>query len=436
MLVLPVLFLATALCWGQDELTLEQAIALALKSNRIVRAAQLEVMKADDQVLVARTYRLPQFNVRLYELQLLARSNFLFPAGVFGLFPPIGSIPPINTPVNIARRPASIIFAQANQPISQLGRIKLGVQLQELASQIAKEKLRSEENNLTSQVKTAYYNLLQTQSALEATEEALKLFRELNRVAGEGLSQQVILKSDVLEAQAGMAKTELDAVMLRNTGATLKERINGLLARDLNTDFKVRGALDPTDWELDMTAARARALEQRPELREAKLKVQQAEKDYRMKKREYIPDVSLTFNYLSPFNVQVVPKNLAGAGFAINWDVFDFGRRKHELAAKSRTIEQAGAAVDETSAQIMVDVGNRFRKFQEARQQLRVTSLARDVAQEKVRVGLDRYQQKAVLLKDVLQLQTSLAESRYKYQESLLAFWSARAELEKAMGER
>jgi outer membrane protein TolC len=82
------------------------------------------------------------------------------------------------------------------------------------------------------------------------------------------------------------------------------------------------------------------------------------------------------------------------------------------------------------------DVGNRFRKFQEARQQLRVTSLARDVAQEKVRVGLDRYQQKAVLLKDVLQLQTSLAESRYKYQESLLAFWSARAELEKAMGER
>jgi len=197
-------------------------------------------------------------------------------------------------------------------------------------------------------------------------------------------------------------------------------------------DVRGRKPCDPAA----VLGSAARALEQRPELREAKLKAQQAEKDYRMKKREYIPDISLTFNYLSPFNVDVVPKNLTGAGFAVSWDVFDFGRRKHELAAKSRTIEQAGAAVDETSAQIMVDVGNRFRKFQEARQQLRVTSLARDVAQEKVRVGLDRYQQKAVLLKDVLQLQTSLAESRYKYQESLLAFWSARAELEKAMGER
>jgi len=39
------------------------------------------------------------------------------------------------------------------------------------------------------------------------------------------------------------------------------------------------------------------------------------------------------------------------------------------------------------------------------------------------------------MMKDLLQLQTSLAESSYKYLESLLAYWTARAELEKAMGE-
>jgi outer membrane protein len=435
-LILSLFFLAAIACWGQDDLTLDQAIALALKSNRLVRAAEIDVRNAEDQVQVARTYRLPQFNFRLYELQLLAKSNFLFPGGVFGVFPQIGPVPPYNTPVEIARRPASIIYAQANQPLSQLKRIKLGVQLQELARQIAQEKLREEQNNITSEIKTSYYNLLQTQSALEATDEALKLYAELNRVAQEGITEKVILKSDVLEAESGMAKTELDAVMLRNTSATLKERMNELMGRPLETEFNVRGALDPTPWEMDLTAARASALDQRPELREARLKKQQAEADFRMKKLEYIPDINLTFQYLSPFNVDVVPKNLAAAGFSVNWDVFDFGRKKHELAAKARTIEQAGAGVDETSAQISVDVSNRFRKFQEARAQLKVASLARDVVQEKVRVGLDRYQEKAVLLKDVLQLQTSLAESRYKYQESLLAFWSARAELEKAMGER
>lgn len=305
-----VLFLAPAVCWCQEELSLDQAISLALKGNRVVRAAQIDVENAQDQVEVARTYRLPQFNFRLYELQLLAKSNFLFPGGVFGVFPGIGPVPPYNTPVEIARRPASIVFAQANQPISQLRRIMLGVKLQELNKQIAQEQLRQKQNNITSEMKSAYYNLLQTQSALDATDEALKLYKELNRVASEGILQQVILKSDQLEAESGMARTELDAVTLRNSAATLKERINELMGRPLETEFTVRGALDPTPWEMDLAAARASALEQRPELREARLKKQQAEADFRMKKLEYIPDISATFDYLSPFNVQVVPKIL------------------------------------------------------------------------------------------------------------------------------
>ena len=430
-----VLLLAPAVAWTQETLTLDQAVAAALKSNRLVRAAELEVEKADDAVEMARTYRLPQFSFRLYEQQLLAKSHFLFPGGVFGVFPMIGPIPPVATPVNIARRPLSIPFLQASQPITQLRRVRLGVQLQQLSRQIAHEKLRLQQQDITNQVKTAYYNLLQVQSGMEATEESVKLFKELDRVSNEALLQQVVLRGDMLEAQAGLAKTELDMVVLRNTATTLKERLNELMGRDLSVDFTVSGALDPQAYEMDLAAVRARAMEQRPELREARLKKQQAEADYKSKKTEYIPDVSLTFTYLSPFHLDVVPKNITAAGFSLSWDVFDFGRKKHDLLSKSHTIEQAGAAIDETAAQILLDVGNRYRKMDEARQQLRVARLSRDVAQERVRVGLNRYEQRAVMLKDVLQLQTSLAETSYKYQESLLAYWTARAELEKAMGE-
>lgn len=431
-----VLLLAQAVAWSQQEtLTLDQAVAAALKKNRLVRAAELEVDKADDALEMARTYRLPQFSFRLYEIQFLTKSNFLFPGGIFGSFPMIGPVPPANTPVPIARRPASIPYFQATQPITQLRRVKLGVQLQSLSKQIAQEKLRAQQQEITNQVKAAYYNLLQVQGGIVATEEAVKLFKELDRVSNQALLQQVVLRGDVLEAQAGLAKTELDMVVLRNTSTTLKEKLNELMGRDLSTDFVVRGALDPQDYELDLAAVRARALERRPELREARLKKQQAEADYRSKKTEYIPDVSLIFNYLSPFHVDVVPKNITFAGFSLSWDVFDFGRKKHELLSKNHVIEQAAAGIDETAAQIQLDVGNRYRKMDEARQQLRVATLSRDVAQERVRVGLNRYEQQAVMLKDVLQLQTSLAESSYKYLESLLAYWTARAELEKAMGE-
>jgi outer membrane protein len=433
--ILCVLLLATAVAWPQETLTLDQAVGVALKSNRLVRAAELEVEKADDAVEMARTYRLPQFSFRLYELQFLTRSNFLFPGGVFGSFPGIGPVPPVDTPVNIARRPASIPYFQASQPLTQLRRVKLGVELQRLSRQIAAEKLREQQEDIANQVKATYYNLLQAQSGLDATEESLKLFKELDRVSNEALLQQVVLRGDVLEAQAGRAKTELDLVVLRNTSSTLKEKLNELMGRDLSTDFMVRGALEPEAYPMDLAAVRARAVEQRPELREARLKKQQAEADYKSKKTEYIPDVSLIFTYLSPFNVDVVPKNITVAGFALSWDVFDFGRKRHDLVAKNHTIDQAEAGIDETAAQILLDVGNRYRKLEEARQQLRVATLSRDVSQERVRVGLDRYEQQSVMLKDLLQLQTSLAETSYKYSESLLAYWTARAELEKAMGE-
>jgi outer membrane protein TolC len=40
-----------------------------------------------------------------------------------------------------------------------------------------------------------------------------------------------------------------------------------------------------------------------------------------------------------------------------------------------------------------------------------------------------------VLLSDVLQSQAFLAEATHEYQRALLAFWTAKAEFEKALGE-
>ena len=52
-----------------------------------------------------------------------------------------------------------------------------------------------------------------------------------------------------------------------------------------------------------------------------------------------------------------------------------------------------------------------------------------------VKLASYRYHVQTVLLKDVLQAQTSLASADYEYQKALLSFWTAKADFEKAMGE-
>jgi outer membrane protein len=425
-----------ALAWPQDELTLDQAVALALQHNRQIKVAQLEVGKSENAVAVMRTYRLPQFTFYNLGGHLLDPIDFRFPTGVFGTFPQIGPIPPGPSTINTPARLFDLVFGQVSQPLSQQYRIGLGIQNEILKQQIAQEELSLKEQTIVNDVKTTYYNLAQTESGLHATEETVKLFQELNRVASNGLTQQVVLKSDVLDTETGLANVETQQLTLRNTTATLKEKMNTLLGRDLTTEFAVGAAPEALGPELDLAALRARALQQRPELREARLKVQQAEVDRRAKKAEYLPDVSLDFDYLSLFDIHFIPTNIAAIGFSVKYDVFDWGRKKQELASKTKTIEQAKTTVDETTAQIEVEVGLDYRKLEEARQQLRVANLALQTDQEKVRVAVNRYDQNQVLLKDVLQLRASLAEKTYKYQEALLSFWTARTDLEKATGER
>jgi outer membrane protein TolC len=47
----------------------------------------------------------------------------------------------------------------------------------------------------------------------------------------------------------------------------------------------------------------------------------------------------------------------------------------------------------------------------------------------------NKYEVQAALLSDVLQVQTSVVETDHQYQQALVAFWTARAEFEKALGE-
>ncbi len=193
--------------------------------------------------------------------------------------------------------------------------------------------------------------------------------------------------------------------------------------------------MEPLLMERNLAAARTFALEQRPEIREARLRIKQAELDKRVKKSEYIPDVSLAVTYVSPRNFdEFVPRNFAAAGVMVNWEVFDWGRKKRELAERQKTIEQTTNSLRDAESSVMIEVGAKMRDLQQAGQALRVAKLRQETERENMRVSIDKYKLQSALLSNVLQTQATLADADYKYQQALMAFWTAKAEYEKAIG--
>jgi outer membrane protein TolC len=122
-------------------------------------------------------------------------------------------------------------------------------------------------------------------------------------------------------------------------------------------------------------------------------------------------------------------------GFLLTWEPFDWGRRRNKVAEKTKTVEQARNGVQETESQIAVEVGAKYRKWQEAALLLKSTRLSQEAAAEQFRVTGNKYKEQAALVKDLLQAQGRSSEADFQYQQALSSYWSAFAELRRAIGE-
>jgi outer membrane protein TolC len=240
---------------------------------------------------------------------------------------------------------------------------------------------------------------------------------------------------DLLDVRTRLAGAEANTLGTRNSLATAKERLNLWLGRALDTDYRVSpvpaAPVGAPQWE----EARSRALSQRPEVARARLNLQAAETNVKLKRAEYIPDVNLVLSYTSPITNQVLPKNIGYVGLELRWEFFDWGRKSQEVAARTKTVAQADQALQQAQDQVALDIGSQLRRLQDAQAQIRAAELGQEAARERVRVVQNRYAEQAALLKDVLQAQADLADANNRYAHALYGAWTARAEVDRAMGE-
>jgi outer membrane protein len=416
-------------------LTLDEAVTLALQHNRLVKNSALEAQKYDFQVSTARSRRKPQFQFTMLGGELLHPFDFTFPAGSFGTYPGIGPIPSTNAKIHTPAVFTTYLTGSIDQPLTQQYKIGLGIRATELGRDIAREDVRAERQKIAAEVRNAYFNLFAVQAGVDAAREAVKTFEEAQRVTVQYVSEKTVLRADALDVDAHLAKSRYELSVAENGLATQREALNQLLGRDVSTFFRVEFIPEQDNSDLTLDSARHAALVNRPECRQAQLKEKQAQYDRRLAKAEYIPDLSLSLRYQGINNVQVLPQNVATAGFLLTWEPFDWGRRHNKVVEATKTIEQARNGIQETESKVAVEVGAKYRKWYDASLLLKASRTAHEAAAEQLRVTGNKYKQQAALLRDLLQAQAQSSETNFQYQQALSSYWSAFAELRKAMGE-
>jgi outer membrane protein len=416
-------------------LTLEDAVSIALANNRTVMNSGLEAQKYDFQLSSMRSRRLPHFQFSVLGGELLQPFDFTFAKGVFGTYPGTGPIPSANAKVHTPARLTAVMNGSIDQPLSQLYKIGLGIRATEIGRNIAKEDVQAERQKIAAEVRSAYFELVATQAAVDAAREGVRTLEEARRVTLRYVAEKTVLKADELEVDARLTKAQYDLSVADNGLATQHEHLNQLLGRDLATPFRVDFIPEDDTTTLTLEQARQQASENRPELRQAHLKEKQAEYDRRIAKAEYIPDLGIAVSYMGVQNVQVLPTNVGVAGFALTWEPFDWGRRRNRVREKSNTLAQAHNGAHEAEAQVGVEVGSKYRKWREAGLLLKATRTGHEAAVEEFRVATNKYREQAELIRDLLKAQARSSETAFQYQQALSSYWSSLADLRRAMGE-
>jgi outer membrane protein TolC len=320
------------------------------------------------------------------------------------------------------------------QPVSQLWKIHLTLISSRTREQLAQQRLRQKRQDTALSVRELYSELVQTQSQIESTEANVKTLLALQPEIDQKLVEFAVLKSDSLAVRARLSQQRYQLVKLQDASKTQKESFNRLLGRELKIEFSIEVEPVSALEEIDLAAAQAMALRERPEIQEARLQTKEAETEVRRQHAEYIPDISAGFTYASFPNVSFLPQNFMSAGFLAQWEPFDWGRKRHRANSLRAGTKQSILAERDTEQQILLDVNQRFRALAEARMLLDTAALTQQEEREKLRETMNRYGEKAVLFSDALHQQGAVVHADSEYQSALAGFWKAKAGFDRALG--
>jgi outer membrane protein TolC len=434
-----VMLLPASIARGQEEpgrpLNLEEAVSLARSHNRELKQAGLEIHKQKEAFSEAKTQLYPRLDTYFLGSELLTPLNFTIRSGTLGTFPATGPIPAKDSIIHTPARPVAITSVTATQPLTQLFRIDLSIKQQKLAAELSQQSYFEREQELVNEVRRAYYAILQSQSELESQRALLAYLQELQQLTGRRMQQEAVLKADSLRIVAQRKKASYQLTVIQDALADQKEALNRLLGRDLQAEFTVEMVPASLPEESSLQEARKIANEMRPEIKAETIKKERAALETKIEKTRYIPDISIQANYATTPNISFLPQNVGAVGVLLTWQPWDWGQKRHNIAQKVDAEKQAQLSIDNVRDQILQEVDSTFRRIREARELLTASQAARDAEAEKLRNEMDAYSHQTIVLSDLLQQQSSVAGAEDQYRQGLLAFWRARADFERALGE-
>jgi outer membrane protein TolC len=425
---------AAALAADSVALTLPEAVRLAIAQNRTIKIARLKVQEKEQKKAGAKADYFPNLKNESSFLHVTSLQNVEIPRGAFGGSPETGLAPPHDLVIGQGSLTLESVGTGLTQPLTPL--IRVHQENRVAASEIAAslDEVKRLENQVAVRVHEAYYGILVAQLQKRAAEQDRAYANTRLTEAQEGVRDGSALNLDVLDSKAGLLQSEQSLLTIDLRLADLNAELNDLLRLPLTARLVLSPVQMNTPADLTREEMLKIAFATNPEIMSAVQMVEQAKAAVAAAKTAYIPDIAVFARQSYQNGVPFLVHNFGTFGIAMNYDVFDFGKRRAAVREREAQLAQAQENVEHLKEEIAVDIEKSANRVERTRKMLDVASEVVRLRTESERVAENQLKEGVVLVST----RRAASAASYKAQADLLqaqlAYMLAQAELRQTMG--
>jgi outer membrane protein TolC len=355
------------------QITLQEAVQLALKHNHDIRIAGYTVEEKQHAKEVAKSAYFPSIRndssfMHATDTQLIEiKSGSL---GVAGGTP----IPPANAIISQGGKNFTTSGTQLTQPLTTLLKIRRENDLAQAELKASREKAQLTGNDVALAVDQVYYQILIAQAHRSATEARIKASEALQGERVEQVKLGSSLEENLIDSRAQKLQATQELLTTDFQLTDLKLKLNDLIGLPLATALD----LDPGVPEFQETCPRkdcvTAALESHPEILSARAQVEEAEAAVRLAKTDiWVPDTEAFARYSYQENVPFLARNFGTFGVHFGYDLFDSGRKKGILRERQAQLSQAKENLAKLTDAVELSVDTAYNKLERTQQMLKVS---------------------------------------------------------------
>jgi outer membrane protein len=398
-------------------LTLDQALAIALDSNRTYRASVLDARSAAEAVSWGAAGALPSVDATASYTKSVNDTRQVR----------VGTAPEEKNGAESSSKLAGVTGTwTVFEGLSSLAAHKR-LQANATLTDARREQVRQ---SLASQVILGYGDVARQRSVLAALDTTMALSRERVKITQGKYGFGGTSKLELLQSELDLNADRADSLKQNLALAAAKRGLNRLLARPDTLAFEVEDSI-PLAAPADLAALRARALEASPALRQAALSRSVSEAAFREYVGKLFPAVGLSLGYnynLAENQVGLVRNNeTEGVSYGVNvrMNLFDGFTLRDDWRAAKRSIAKSDLQYQEIRAGLEADFSGAARAYQASLEQLQLETANVALARENMAIAMERLR-----LGTIASLELRASQEKYVAAETRLV--SARYESKRA----